>query len=421
MGLSFLAVIAIGLILAPRWTVIILTGMMTVWVLSVTAVRLFTLFFSGVERSFSDPLEWPFISVLVPLLHEANMVPQILRNLDALDYPPERLEIILITEESDPDTGVAVQVNLRAPFSHVEVPPGPIQTKPCALNYTLPRCRGDIVTVFDAEDHPHADQLRNAARAMNARPDWAAVQAPLGYYNADLNWLTAQFALEYNSLFRVWNPALSRWGLSYPLGGTSNHIRRTDLDRVGGWDAYNVTEDADLSFKFAALGQGLGYISGGTGEQATATVHMWHRQRVRWMKGFLQTWIVHMRTPFSPGGMQGLLKFLTLQLTVGTTLLAGFFHVPILLGLVGLAIFQVDLNWALVFWVMAIGYGVPMLSALLGAVRAGQTRLWPHIVAMPLYWLLMVFPAYAALWQYIRRPTYWNKTPHLTSNTEDIL
>ena len=167
----------------------------------------------------------PIYTVLVPLFHEQQMVAQIMRGLDALRYPRDKLDIILITEEVDPLTSQTVARALRPPFRQIVVPKGTPQTKPRALNYALQSSMAAFVTIYDAEDRPHPDQLLAAIAAFQARPDWAAVQAPLEYFNHDDNWLTRQFSLEYAALFHVWVPFLARLGLPFPLGGTSNHMR----------------------------------------------------------------------------------------------------------------------------------------------------------------------------------------------------
>jgi cellulose synthase/poly-beta-1,6-N-acetylglucosamine synthase-like glycosyltransferase len=171
----------------------------------------------------SDDL--PIYTVLVPLFHEVQMVDQIMRGLDELRYPKDKLDIILITEAVDPLTTQAVAKAIRPPFRQIVVPKGTPQTKPRALNTALRTSQGQFVTIYDAEDRPHPDQLLAALAAFDARPDWAAVQAPLEYYNHDDNWLTRQFALEYAALFHVWVPFLAKLGLPFPLGGTSNHMR----------------------------------------------------------------------------------------------------------------------------------------------------------------------------------------------------
>ena len=369
--------------------------------------------------------ELPKYTVLVPLFHEAQMVVQLMSGLEALRYPLSKLEIILITEEIDPFTTLAVAENLRPPFRHIIVPKGTPQTKPRALNYALNLSDGEFVTIYDAEDRPHPDQLLAAIAAFQARPDWAAVQAPLDYFNAQDNWLTQQFSLEYAALFHVWIPFLVRLNLPFPLGGTSNHMRRSALDEVGGWDSYNVTEDADLSFRLAAYGHRIGYIHPPTQEEAVSILGDWHLQRSRWIKGYIQTWDVHMAKPFAPGGIKGFLRFLTLQLTLGITLLSILFYTPVVLGLPIFALvlwwvgvpFDIGLTYSLTF-IFSIAIGC--LIGAVGAHRADKPKLIRSVLYMPIYWLLLFGPALRAISELKGKRFLWHKTRHGVSRPADL-
>jgi len=367
----------------------------------------------------------PNYSILVPLFHEAQMVNQLMEGLDALRYPRDKLEIILITEEVDPFTTQTVSSSLRPPFLHIIVPKGSPQTKPRALNFALQYASGELITIYDAEDRPHPDQLLAAVYAFNAKSDWAAVQAPLEYYNYSDNWLTRQFALEYAALFHVWVPFLARLGLPFPLGGTSNHIRRNVLDSVKGWDSHNVTEDADLSFRLAAYGHKIGYIHPPTQEEAVCIYRDWHLQRSRWIKGFIQTWNVHMASPFAPGGIRGGVRFITLQLTLGMTLLSVLFYTPVIIGLPLIAAllwwagvpFDISLIYGLTF---AFSVLVGSLIGIIGAYRLGKPDLIKSSVFMPLYWLLHFTPALRAFKELKSQRFHWHKTRHGVSRAAKI-
>lgn len=368
-------------------------------------------------KDISEIGDWPFYTVLVPLFQEANMVAPLMSALAKIDYPPDKLEILMICEEIDRPTIRAVKARTGGIFHIVVVPPGSPQTKPRALNYALYRARGDFVTIYDAEDVPHPQQLKEAVSAFKANPAFGAVQAPLDYANDMDNGLTRQFALEYAALFHVWLPFLASARLPFPLGGTSNHMRREALDGVRGWDSHNVTEDADLSFRLAAAGWQIGYIISPTQEEAVSEWKSWHFQRARWLKGFMQTWMVHMGRPFLPRGFRGIARFFTLQLTLGLTLMSAFFHLPALL------IFTII--WAskfisgqsfhvpLPFWVsLGVSYSIGILIGIVGAIRAGKPHLIPSALFMPFYWLALFPPALQALWDLRRRPYHWHKTQH---------
>ena len=367
----------------------------------------------------------PIYTVLVPLFHEEQMIMQLMEGLEALRYPRDKLDIILITEEVDPVTTQAVELALRPPFRQIIVPQGSPQTKPRALNFAMQTSEADFVTIYDAEDRPHPDQLLAAIAAFRMRPDWAAVQAPLDYFNHDDNWLTRQFGLEYAALFHIWVPFLVRLGLPFPLGGTSNHMRRGPLDDVGGWDAFNVTEDADLSFRLAANGHEIGYIHPPTQEEAVSILVDWRLQRARWIKGYIQTWDVHMTRPFAPGGVKGALRFLTLQLTLGVTLLSVLFYTPVILGL---PLFAFVLWWIGVPLDLSLTYSLTFLFSIsigcligaAGAHRAGKPSLFPSALSMPFYWLLLFTPAIKAFGELKDKRFHWHKTRHGVSRPADL-
>ena len=394
------------------------------------------------ERPSPNPFEhWPKITVLVPLYKEAHMVPSLMHHLKQLNYPRSHLSILLIAEQDDKPTCEAINRLLDPPFDLFIVPPSLPRTKPKALNAALfslpPDKRGDIITVYDAEDRPHPDQLKQAATALMNNPDLVAVQAPLGFYNDRQNWLTAMFALEYAALFHVWNPALARMGMVFTLGGTSNHIRYNALQTAGGWDPHNVTEDADLSFRLTALqGTGarkykIGTIKSPTAEEAVCTPATWRLQRSRWLKGFMQTWLVHSKkhdqSPDNkPIRKRAYLKTLcSLYVTIGATLMTAFLHVPslIIIGSLCLAnyIGLVDIEWpASMAIIMISGYGAAILTAIIGAIRADKPYLIKYAPLLPFYWLMYFWPALIALREISHAPSLWHKTAHsgVTVNKE---
>jgi len=360
---------------------------------------------------------YPVYTVLVPLFHEANIVANLMKNLERLDYPKEKLEIFLICEALDPITISAVKRRIRAPFKLIVVPRGTPQTKPRALNYAMNFAQGDYITIYDAEDRPHPQQLKAALEAFKAHPEWGALQAPLDYYNISESFITRQFALEYAALFHVRLPYLGAWEAPFPLGGTSNHMRRDVLDTCGGWDSYNVTEDADLSFRLAAQGHKIGYITPPTEEEAVASYSAWRPQRIRWMKGYLQTWLVHMSDPIRPIGKIGLKRFITLQITLGYTLLSSLLFTPFVFiaSLYGLALILFDLpnyiSWTHMTALM-FSVSIGILIGIIGAIRRKIYHLIPWAFLMPVYWVLLFWPTVQAFIELKTRPFHWHKTTH---------
>ncbi len=375
---------------------------------------------TGVTAKGSTDLKtWPRYTVIAPVYREAAVMGDLVAALERLDYPRDRLEILITVEADDAETRHAAETLATPDTMRVVVaPPGTPRTKPRALNIALAQARGDVVTVFDAEDRPHPQQLQAAAAAFAAAgPDLACVQAPLGWYNSDENWLTRQFALEYAAQFHVIMPALARWGWPLPLGGTSNHFRRAALHAVGGWDAHNVTEDADMGFRLAAFGYRADVIAPGTLEEATTTRAAWTRQRSRWIKGFMQTWAVHMRDPLGLARRGGWRSLICLQLTIGFSVVASLAHAPLLLAFIGHGLWAVAAPdtanlGAGPLLVMTTAFAASVATAALGAARAGLGSLAWSAVSSPAYWLLHTPAAVRAALCMIRHPFHWEKTTH---------
>lgn len=365
---------------------------------------------------------WPSYSLLVPLYREAAIVPALVRALVRLDYPADRREILFLVEQDDMTTRAALAEDPLPPGSHIVAIPsvGP-RTKPKALAYGLSFARGEHVVVFDAEDQPEPDQLKQAAAAFARMPaDVACLQARLNVYNARENVLTALFALDFCLWFDALLPGLERFGAPMPLGGSSNHFRRAALEAAGGWDPYNVTEDADLGLRLARLGQRVATLASTTFEEAPVTLAAWLSQRTRWMKGYLQTYLVHMRDPLALWRDVGPLGFLTVQLILGGTVLAGLVT-PLLWALfalwlaTGAGVLGGLSGTALLFASLASligGNALLVFLSLLAPLRRGWLFLVPMAVLVPIFWLLVSIAAWRALFSLIARPWAWAKTPH---------
>ncbi|ODA67056.1 Beta-monoglucosyldiacylglycerol synthase [Methyloligella halotolerans] len=366
----------------------------------------------------------PVYTLLVPLLREAAVVGRLTDALKRLDYPAAKLDIKLILEETDHETLAAVRA-LRLPgnFELVVAPDFAPRTKPKALNFAMPLARGDYVVIYDAEDLPEPDQLRKALHGFRVGPpNLACVQAKLNLYNAGQSWLTKQFTLEYTALFDGLLPALSAFGLPIPLGGTSNHFRISALKWLSGWDAYNVTEDADLGIRLARAGYSCGVIDSTTHEEAPPHLRLWVAQRTRWMKGYIQTYLVHMRHPRRTLRELGWRGFLGFQLMVGGTVLSALVH-PWFYALAAYDFVRSTLFaapagllgwpiWGLAAFVFLGGYGGALALAAFAARKRRHRLLLPQIALMPAYWLLVSWGTYRGLWHFVTKRFAWEKTPH---------
>ncbi len=370
----------------------------------------------------------PIVSVIVPLFHEDDIAQRLIKRLGKLDYPKELLDILLVVEEDDHLTRRAL-MNRRLPrwMRLITVPDGPIRTKPRALNYALDFCRGSIIGVYDAEDAPDPGQLRAVVRRFHERgPEVACLQGILDFYNSRHNWLSRCFTIEYAAWFRVMLPGLARLGYVVPLGGTTLFFRRTALEALGGWDAHNVTEDADLGLRLARHGYRTELIQTVTEEEPNARTLPWIKQRSRWLKGYAMTWAVHMRDPVRLWRELGTKRFIGVQiLFLGT--LSQYVLAPVL--------------WSC--WSLALGFGHPLQTVLpaqalsvlaslfiasellnivvaLWAVRGPKHRhLLVWVPTLHLYFPLGALASYKALWEAARRPFFWDKTCHGVIDTAE--
>ncbi len=278
-------------------------------------------------------VELPVYSVIAPLRGEAKMVDQLLSAIEALDYPADKLDVIIAVEADCHDTRAAITARKhRIPVTVIPVSPGEPRTKPKALSVALPLARGAYTVIYDAEDRPEPNQLRMALRAFHSAGDeLACVQARL-HMDTNTSWHARYFAAEYAGHFDFFLPRLAAFGLPLPLGGSSNHFRTKTLRDVGGWDPYNVTEDADLGMRLARFGYRCGVINSTTYEEAPANIRRWLAQRSRWFKGWMQTWLVHMRHPLRLFQDLGFGGFVTFQAIVGGNALVALAHPAFLIG-----------------------------------------------------------------------------------------
>jgi len=362
--------------------------------------------------------ELPRYSVLIPLRNEATMVPQLFAAMMALDYPRARLDIKFVVEAGSDDTLAQVRARLGAPHvSLVPVPHAAPHTKPKALDYALPLCAGEFVVVYDAEDIPDPDQLWKAALAFRDRPDLVCQQARLVIDNGERGWLPGLFAAEYAALFSVLLPALARWHLPMPLGGTSNHFRTASLRQIGGWDAFNVAEDADLGMRLARRRLRVDTLDSNTREHAPARLRPFLGQRTRWMKGWMQTFIVHNRNPAKLIAEMGLGPALVFEVLVLGMIVSPLLHCGLGIGMLlqlalGAPLFD-GRGWSVFYTgVLALGYGSTFAATTLGLVRLQRLQLLPPQCLLPLYWLLIAIATCSALIELLWRPFYWFKSPH---------
>ena len=435
-GIILAALMLAGALLAPTAALPVLLILLAPPFLCVTLLRAAALWNVAVSprREDAPPLPrapdetLPAYSVLVPLFRETAIVPDLVAALTALHYPAARLEILIILEEMDSGTRAAVGALELPPHFHViVVPDGEPRTKPRALNYALTYASGDYVVIYDAEDLPDPDQLRRAVAILSENPKLGCIQARLNVYNSGETWLTRQFTIEYTALFDCLLPALERLRLPVPLGGTSNHFPRARLDEVGAWDPFNVTEDADLGIRLARNGWQVGVLNSTTWEEAPSTFRSWLSQRTRWLKGWMQTYLVHTREPLRAAHELGLVRFVGMHILMGGLLLSAlvhpWFYVLIAFDMAYGVLSAAEYALPHVFWWigafnLVAGYVTGVALGSIAVMRRRHRRLAVSAFFMPIYWLLISIAAYRALIQLISEPYRWEKTEHRARTQE---
>lgn len=374
----------------------------------------------------TPPAPLPRVSILVPLFRETEILHALIARLSRLTYPKCLLDVILVLEEADDLTQATLAtIDLPPWVRPVVVPDGQPRTKPRAMNYALDFCQGEIIGIFDAEDAPDPDQITRVARQFRTAPrDLACLQGVLDYYNPRQNWLARCFTIEYATWFRTLMPGMARLGLAIPLGGTTLYFRRDALEELGGWDAHNVTEDADLGFRLARHGYRTEMIHTVTEEEANCHAWPWIKQRSRWLKGYMTTYLVHMRRPRLLYQQLGPRKFWGFQAHF-VSALSQFLLAPFL--------------WS--FWLVLVGLPHPLDPVLPHVAMVGLGSLFllvevlnvcihmssvsgprhRHLMAwaptMHFYAPLGAIAAYKALYELILKPFFWDKTAHGLSVT----
>ena len=368
----------------------------------------------------------PIYSVLIPLYREENIIFSLLERIDAIDYPRDKLDVIILLEADDEGTVRAMITELlrrkRPEIRLLIIPDTYPRTKPKAMNVALPYMQGQYFVIYDAEDRPDKMQLRKVVTAFQELPaDVGAIQARLTFFNYNRNLLTRMFTIEYDIWFHHFLPGLVRLGLPVPLAGTSTHMRTSDIQAIGGWDAHNVTEDCDLGMRLARGNMHTVIVDSDTFEEATIAYYAWIKQRTRWIKGYMQTQAVHTSRFFHDISAFGIYKFLGMCVVVGGQVLSALLH-PIAIGLF---LYQICADYflfdalfhpktkPLIMFLLISGTFLPVLQAILVYTRL-QKRVFliKFSVFHLFYWFLAAIASYRALWQLVTSPSYWEKTTH---------
>jgi cellulose synthase/poly-beta-1,6-N-acetylglucosamine synthase-like glycosyltransferase len=429
---GLIGLVAIGLVLNFTTTSIIINVIISSFFLVAIIFKLFLALVGSrfelhqavtkqdVKEIIDDEL--PIYTILLPVYKEDKLIKKLIWNLQSIDYPRHKLDIKLLIEEDDDKTFNAVKnLDFPAIFEVIVVPFHMPKTKPKACNYGLHFAKGKFLTIYDAEDIPDTDQLKKVVSLFNKLPEeYICVQSALNYFNRNENFLTRMFTLEYSYWFDYMLPGLDTLDIPIPLGGTSNHFKLANLVELGAWDPFNVTEDADLGVRAYAKGYKVAIVNSTTYEEANNEPFNWVRQRSRWIKGYMQTYLVHMRNPAKLWREVGWKGFLGFSFFIGATpitflvypLLLGFFFCYLIFDLS--SIHTIFPDWVLFMSIFNLMVG-NILMIYVNMIAVFKRRYYELIlfaIANPIYWLMHSIAAYKGLYQLVINPFYWEKTNH---------
>ncbi len=368
---------------------------------------------------------WPIYTIFCPLYQETTVIPQFVEAIQKLDYPKDKLQVMLLLEEDDLETiKKARSLSLPFYFEIVVVPHSLPKTKPKALNYGLSLAKGNYVVIFDAEDMPDPLQLKKVVVAFEKSDnDIACMQAKLNFYNPHQNLLTRIFTAEYSLWFDLVLTGLQSLEAPIPLGGTSNHFRRRELKNLKGWDSFNVTEDCDLGLRLAKQGFKTALVNSTTLEEANSDIKNWFHQRGRWIKGYIQSYFVHIRNPKEFLKQASLKDFILFQIVVGGKIMSLFVN-PLLWAITIIYFaFRSHVGNLIESFFPAPVYYIGTLSLIFGnflymyyymiaTIKRSHFSITKYALLVPLYWLFMSISAWDALYKMIVSPHHWAKTVH---------
>lgn len=441
--LVFLAVLILAMAVSWRTSLIVLNVIIQIIYFLMTVLKFYIVItgqrknvqmhFSSSDIDAINENELPVYTLLIPVYKEKEVVKKLMTNIGNLDYPQHKLDVRILLEEDDQETIQAVlSMKLPKNYKPIIVPKSNPKTKPKACNYGLLTAKGEFVVIYDAEDRPERDQLKKAYLAFRKLPDdYVCIQAKLNYYNSSHNVLTRLFTLEYSMWFELLLVGIMQLDIPIPLGGTSNHFRMSFLKKAGGWDPFNVTEDADLGIRLYKFKYKTVILDSRTWEEANSNVMNWIRQRSRWIKGYMQTWLVHMRRPvkfYKSVGFQGFIGYQAM--IFGTPLLPiinPIFWLMIIVWFVTKASWIHDLFPGALYYIATaqfifgnFAFTYINILGMYQVIRDCSVQekqpfsygIIKYAIITPLYWVLMSAAAYKAFSQLIRNPFYWEKTHH---------
>lgn len=431
------AILTLVCLLILDWhaTILILFAILTILYFIDLIFGLFLVFrslgsFSEIKISRDEMMavkekDWPTYTIFCPLYKEWQVVEQFAAAMSDMDYPKSKLQILFLLEADDKETIEKISsFALPSNFEVIIVPHSFPKTKPKAMNYGLAYARGEYLVVYDAEDVPERDQLKKAILAFRkAGSQTVCIQAKLNFYNPKQNLLTRVFTAEYSLWFDLILPGLQSINAPIPLGGTSNHFRTDDIKALSGWDAFNVTEDCDLGMRVVKRGRRTAIVDSTTYEEANSDIKNWYHQRSRWVKGYIQTYLVHMRTPKTFARMSSNAHLIGFQLIVGGKVVSMFINPLMWVITISYFVFRAQIGTTIesffpdpILYIgmvsFVFGNFLYLYYYMIGCAKRGLYDIIKYAFFVPFYWLGMSMAAWQAVYEIVVKPHYWAKTVH---------
>lgn len=371
---------------------------------------------SGKMVEYSDDL--PKYCILLPMRNEpCSVVSDLINNIDNLNYPKHRMDVVMLVDEDDDYLEDIKMLNIPDHFRIISASALFPFTKPKVCNLGLYDTDAEYVTIYDAEDKPEPDQLLKVLYKFKSE-NVSCVQCRLHYANKNPNWLTKFFTNEYLTWF-----SLTIRGLSIsqndkgviPLGGTSQHLKVDELKELGGWDAFNVTEDCELGVRMVRKGKRIVISDSVTEEIAVSKLKHWIPQRTRWQLGFMVTYLVHSKRTPSLIRDLGFYKYIHFILSVLGNVLS-----PLITPLL-FVIFVVSLFWDgngetylnyLPTITLICNYLLIVATHAIASIKHNNGKYLWNTFLQPLYYLFQAVTVYRAVWKLITAPHKWEKTAH---------
>ena len=241
----------------------------------------------------ADPLEWPVVTVQLPLYNEMYVAQRLIEAVCRLDYPRDRLEIQVLDDSADETTGIVARVveeqrRLGIDIHHLH------RTdrrgfKAGALAAGLERARGNLIAIFDADFVPQPEFLREAVPHFSD-PGLGMVQGSWAHINRGYSLLTRAQAILLDGHFLIEHTARNRGGCFFNFNGTAGIWRREAILLPGGWQHDTLTEDLDLSYRAQLAGWKFLYLPDlAVPSELPVDINGFKGQQYRWTKGSVQT------------------------------------------------------------------------------------------------------------------------------------